>query len=320
MDLRVLLRCWRLFSDDSVLQAVHLSCDRMAAGGIYDHLGGGFHRYSTDARWLVPHFEKMLYDNGLRLSVYSELFQISRNGEYNRVVSETLDYVRREMAQPDGGFCSAQDADSEGEEGRFFVWTYEEIVQVLGVGEADMFCSAYEVIPTGNWEGFSILNRPRPFAAVADDHGLSQQELVNALMPMKDRLFSRRQQRIVPDTDDKVITAWNGMMISGVALAARVTGDESAARMAGRAADYIFTQMRTSDGRLLHSVRENRGSIVGFLDDYVDVLNVVSAHRESRIPYPAFFGIDGDGDLHRGFMYFEGWLLSIGRWDSLTAG
>ena len=160
MDLRVLLRCWKRFGDQQALDAVRLTLDKMAGGGLYDQLGGGFHRYSTDGHWLAPHFEKMLYDNALLTQTYLEAFQATGNPNDARVVRETLDYVLREMTQPGGGFYSTQDADSEGEEGTFFVWTQDEILELLGPDEGPLFCDAYDVSPHGNWEGHNILNLP----------------------------------------------------------------------------------------------------------------------------------------------------------------
>lgn len=273
MDLRLLLRCAKRFGSADALHVVRLTCDRMAAGGIYDHLGGGFARYSTDTRWLVPHFEKMLYDNALLTTVYAELFQETGEVEYARVLRETLGYIKREMTLESGAFCSAQDADSEGEEGKFFVWSLEEVEQVLGQPEATVFSAAYDVTPSGNWEGKNILNRPKPLRQVAEAHGMTRDDLVAALTPMKKALFDHRCQRVRPGTDDKVIAAWNGMMISGMALASRVLAEPMWAQSAAAASNYIMQQMRTAHGRLLHTSRQDKASVPAFLDDYACLID-----------------------------------------------
>src|SRR4029077_14955859 len=167
MDLRVLLRCWKRFGDAEAIAVSRLTLDKMAAGGIYDHLRGGFHRYSTDERWLAPHFEKMLYDNALLVPAYLEVHQATGHDDCLRVVRETLDYVLREMTQPGGGFYSTQDADSQGEEGKFFVWTLAEINTLLGAEDARVFNYCYDVTEHGNWEEHTILNRPKTHAQAA---------------------------------------------------------------------------------------------------------------------------------------------------------
>ncbi len=273
MDLRLLLRLWVRFGSRDALHVAQLACDRMAAGGIYDHLGGGFHRYSTDAKWLVPHFEKMLYDNALLTSTYAELLQITGSPEHERVLTETLDYVLREMTLDSGAFCSTQDADSEGEEGKFFVWSLAEVTELLGDDDARLFCAAYDVTRSGNWEGKNILNRPRPLKDVAAEFETTRDDVVARLAPLKQRLFDSRRQRVAPGTDDKVITAWNGMMISGMALAAGVLAEPSYSAAAGRAADYVLTRMRMPDGRLFHTARHDKPSIPAFVDDYACLID-----------------------------------------------
>ena len=272
MDLRVLMRCWRMHGSKAALEAVKISCDRMAAGGIYDHLGGGFHRYSTDEKWLVPHFEKMLYDNALLTTVYTELIQITNDAHSHRVVRETLDYILREMTIPEGGFCSAQDADSEGEEGRFFVWDHDDVLRALGESQAELFSAAYDITAQGNWEGRNILNRPYPLDEIAAGRGITVKELMESLNRSKQILFSLRSRRIAPRTDDKIITAWNGMLIAGMATAARTLGDERYFKAADTAANYILTVM-TVGGRLMHTARHHKVSIPAFLDDYACLID-----------------------------------------------
>ncbi len=273
MDIRVLLRCWKRSGNEDALNVVTLTLDKMAAGGIYDHLGGGFHRYSTDARWLVPHFEKMLYDNALLVPAYLEAFQATRNEDYARVVGETLDYVLREMTQPEGGFYSTQDADSEGEEGKFFVWNEDEIIELLGAEDARLFNYCYDVTPRGNWEGKSILNRPKPHDQAAAVLERSADELNEVLSRCRTRLFEERAKRIAPGRDDKVLVSWNGLMIAAMAQASAVLEQPEFARAAREAAGFILDQMRDDDGRLLHSFKDGRARFNAYLDDYACLID-----------------------------------------------
>ncbi len=292
MDIRVLLRCWKRFGNDDALQVARLTLDKMALGGIYDHLGGGFHRYSTDAHWLVPHFEKMLYDNALLVPAYLEAHQTislfppggEGRGEgaaaqsaspvnYARVAQETLDYTLREMTQPDGGFYSTQDADSEGEEGKFFVWTEDHVIELLGPDDARVFNYCYDVTPRGNWEGHTILNRPKPHAQAAEVLGLGETDLQTVLDRAKQKLFAAREQRVHPGRDDKILVAWNGLMIAAMSLGARVLNEPHYAAAAARAADFILNNMRDESGRLLHTFKDGRARINAFLDDYACLID-----------------------------------------------
>ena len=194
----------------------------MARGGIYDHLGGGFHRYSTDAQWLVPHFEKMLYDNAQLVCVYLHAYQLTGKELYRRVVEEVLAYVEREMTDPAGGFYSTQDADSEGEEGLFFVWTPDEVRQVLPPEEARLLELYYDVTPDGNFEGKNILHVPRDEDVVAHLAGVSVEQLRETLARARQRLWAVREQRVKPDRDEKVLTSWNGLMLRAFAEAGAV--------------------------------------------------------------------------------------------------
>jgi uncharacterized protein YyaL (SSP411 family) len=269
MDLRVLLRAWKRFGDDHALHMVRHTLDRMAMGGIYDHLGGGFHRYSTDARWLVPHFEKMLYDNALLVPVYLEAYQATGEPSYRRVAEETLAYVRREMTGPEGGFYSTQDADSEGVEGRFYVWSAREVEEVLGKALAEGFGYIYDVTPEGNWEGHNILNRAHTDAQDARLLGLSEEELRRRLAEGRQKLFEVRSRRVWPGRDEKVLTAWNGLMIAAFAQAAQVLDEPSYAADASRAADFLLTRMRAPDGRLLRTTSSGSPpKLNGYLEDY----------------------------------------------------
>ena len=273
MDVRLLLRCWKRFDDPDALAVSRLTLDKMAGGGMYDHLGGGFHRYSTDERWLVPHFEKMLYDNALLVPAYLEAFQVTSDPGYARVVCETLDYVLREMTQPAGGFYSTQDADSEGVEGKFFVWTETEIEGLLGPADARIFNYCYDVAASGNWEGRTILNRPKTNALAAKVLAIDETEMAEVLSRSRRKLFDVRSRRVAPGRDDKVLVSWNGMMISALAAAAQVLGEERYAEAASAAADFVLKTLRTPDGKLLHSYKDGQARFNGYLDDYACLID-----------------------------------------------
>ena len=280
MDVRVLLRCWKRFANDDALGVARLTLDKMAAGGIYDHLGGGFHRYSTDVHWLVPHFEKMLYDNALLIPAYVEAFQCTQDESYLRVIEETLAYVLREMMQPEGGFYSTQDADSEGEEGKFFVWSEDAVVELLGPEDARVFNYCYDVTPRGNWEGKTILNRPKNDEQAAKMLGVEVAELKGTLARCRERLLAARGERVAPGRDEKVLVSWNGMMIAAIAQAARGRSGDDGADVWGesvvaaeKAAEFILTRMTDEEGRLQHTWKDGRGTIGAFLDDYACLID-----------------------------------------------
>lgn len=273
MSVRVLLRCWKRSGNEQALNAATHTLDRMAGGGIYDHLGGGFARYSTDARWLVPHFEKMLYDNALLVPAYLEAFQATGQEDYARVARETLDYVLREMTQPEGGFYSTQDADSEGEEGKFFVWSEDEIIELLGKDDGKVFNYCYDVSRHGNWEGKNILNRPKSHDEAARVLDMDATELAELLASCRATLFEARSQRIWPGRDDKVLASWNGLMIAAMAQGAMVLDEPKYADAAASAADFILEHMRESDGRLLHSFKDGQAKFNAYLDDYACLID-----------------------------------------------
>jgi uncharacterized protein YyaL (SSP411 family) len=273
MSIRLLLRCWKRTGNAEALSTVTHTLDRMAGGGIYDHLGGGFARYSTDARWLAPHFEKMLYDNALLVPAYLEGFQATRNADYARVAKETLDYVLREMTQAEGGFYATQDADSEGEEGKFFVWSEAEVLELLGSEDGRIFCYCYDVSAPGNWEGKNILNRPKLHDDAARVLKIDADELSQLLARCRAKLFDVRSKRIWPGRDDKVLASWNGMMISAISQGAMILDDPKYAAAASKAADFILDRMREPDGRLLHSFKDGRARFNGYLDDYACLID-----------------------------------------------
>jgi uncharacterized protein YyaL (SSP411 family)/aryl-alcohol dehydrogenase-like predicted oxidoreductase len=266
--LLLLLRAHRRTGDARALEIARKTLDEMAKGGMYDHLAGGFHRYSVDERWLVPHFEKMLYDNALLARTYLEAHQATGDAFYARVAREILGYVRREMTAPEGGFYSATDADSEGEEGRFFVWTPDEVEAVLGAEDARVFCEYYDVDSRGNWEGHSILNTSRTGTAIAARVGVEPEELVQRVDAMRARLYEARQARVPPALDDKVLTAWNGLMISAFAEGHRVLGDAALLETANAAARFVLRALRRPDGALLRSYRAGAAGIDAFLEDH----------------------------------------------------
>jgi uncharacterized protein len=267
--LSLLLRCYRRTGDNRTLQMVSRTLDAMAAGGIYDHIGGGFARYSTDARWLVPHFEKMLYDNALLARTYLEAFQVTKQSSYRQVTMEVLDYVLREMTDAAGGFYSSTDADSEGEEGKFFVWTPAEVLTVISnPEEARRFCVCYDITEPGNWEHRSIPNRLRPIESVAKELDVTVDELLDTISRVRPLLYRARQQRVPPGLDDKIITAWNGMMISAMAEAGRVLGMDRYIGGARRAADFLLRVHWTADGTLLRTSRQGRAHLNAILEDY----------------------------------------------------
>ncbi|HEY8695917.1 MAG TPA: thioredoxin domain-containing protein, partial [Chloroflexota bacterium] len=219
MSLEFLLHAYARGQDPTALRMLELTLSKMARGGMYDQLGGGFHRYSVDAHWLVPHFEKMLYDNAQLALLYVHAFQLTGKAFYRQVAEETLDYVAREMTSPEGGFYATQDADSEGEEGKFFVWTPAEVEAVLGETDARLFMRYYDVTEAGNFEHKNILNVPRDMDVVADQLGVDFHDFEAAIQRGRQKLMAAREQRVHPGRDDKVLTAWNGMMLKAFAEA-----------------------------------------------------------------------------------------------------
>jgi hypothetical protein len=267
MDLRLLLRTAARSGRTHDLQMVSHTLERMAAGGMHDQLGGGFARYSVDDRWLVPHFEKMLYDNALLAVAYLEGFLATGRQEFAAVVRTTLEYLLRDMTDPAGGFWSAEDADSEGHEGIFYVWTPAEIEALLGPEEAAVFCRTYDVTVAGNFEGRSILNLPRPVAAVARDLAMQPDDLARRLAADRGVLLAARSRRVRPGTDDKVLVAWNGLAIDALARAAATLGEPRYAAAAERAAGFLLEHCRDSAGRLAHQWRRGTAGGLAFAED-----------------------------------------------------
>ena len=266
--LALLLRHHHRTGDAGALAMATKTLDAMAQGGMYDHIGGGFARYATDERWLVPHFEKMLYDNALLARAYLEGHQATGSAFYAQVAREVLDYILREMTGPDGGFYSATDADSEGEEGKFFVWTPAEVEAVLGPEEAGWISAYYDISAEGNWEGKSIPNTPRSLERVAGRLGVKPDRFRATVEAARAKLYEARRRRVPPGLDDKVLTAWNGLMIGAMAEGYRVLGDPRYLAGASRAADFLLRSLRRPDGGLYRTARGGRAHLEAYLEDY----------------------------------------------------
>jgi uncharacterized protein YyaL (SSP411 family) len=267
MALTLLLRQYHRTKDQSALNAVELTLEKMAKGGVYDQLGGGFHRYSVDEKWLVPHFEKMLYDNALLSRIYLDTYLVTGKEFYRRIVTETLDYVRREMTDPGGGFYSTQDADSEGEEGKFFVWTLEEIRVLLGEEDARLFSRYFDVTEMGNFEGHSILHIDEGLETIAKLMGIAPERLAEIIERGKRVLFEERERRIKPHRDEKMLAAWNGLMLRSFAEAARVLDRKDYLEVAIRNAHFLLTHLH-KDGRLLRTHQNGESKLNAYLEDY----------------------------------------------------
>ncbi len=287
MDLSLMLRASVRTGNARQLEMVTHSLDTMAAGGIRDQIGGGFHRYSVDAQWLVPHFEKMLYDNALLARSYLEGFLATGDARYELIVRDTLDYLRREMTDERGGIYSTQDADSEGEEGKFFVWKPAEIDAVLGEELGAVARRYWGVTPSGNFEhGTSILHLPTPPDGVAALLKMDRAELDRQIAEAREKLYAAREKRIHPGLDDKILTSWNGMAIAAFARAGRALGEEKYLESARNAAAFCLDEMRRDDGRLLHSWRHGDARLLGYHDDYAclieGLIDLYEATFESR--------------------------------------
>ena len=269
-QLLFLMRHWKRTGSANALQVVETTLQAMYCGGIYDHVGFGFCRYSTDRRWLVPHFEKMLYDNALLAITYLEACQLTHNPFYGWVAREIFSYVLRDMTSPEGAFYSAEDADSEGEEGRFYLWTPDQVKQVLGDEKGEFFNEFYDITAEGNFEGRNIPNlvcQRSELFRLGSDHSIYPTHHA-PLLEGRRKLFAARETRVHPYKDDKVLTAWNGLMIAALARGAWVLNDQEYSRAAAKAAQFLLDRMRDTDGRLLARYRDGDAAIAGYLDDY----------------------------------------------------
>ncbi|MGD9073883.1 MAG: thioredoxin domain-containing protein [Desulfobacteraceae bacterium] len=271
-----LLRYWKRTNNQKALQMVEKTLREMRQGGIYDHMGLGFHRYATDQEWLVPHFEKMLYDQAMLAMAYVEAYQAMENAEYKKTAEEIFAYVLRDMTAPTGGFYSAEDADSEGVEGKFYVWTEAEIREVVTKKEADFLIELFNVEKEGNFleeatgkkTGANILHLKKSRSDMASDLKMPEQNLQDLLESVREELFAAREKRIHPHKDDKVLTDWNGLMIAALAKGSRAFGEPSYAEAAEKAVGFILDQMRKPNGRLLHRYRDGQAGITANVDDY----------------------------------------------------
>ena len=251
---------------------VELTLDKMAGGGIYDQLAGGIHRYSTDVMWLAPHFEKMLYDQALVSRIYIDAFQRTQKPLYARIAREIFDYVIADLQAPEGGLRSTRDADSEGEEGKYYVWSKDEILQILGQDDGEIFCSYYDVSDAGNWEHKNILNVPRSVEVVAKINKIEPAELKQRLTAARLKLLAVRVQRIPPHLDDKILCEWNGLMISSLARGGAVLDEKRYVQAAAKAADFILDK-QYKHGRLLRAYRDGRVLETAFLSDYACMID-----------------------------------------------
>ncbi|MGB9181145.1 MAG: thioredoxin domain-containing protein [Pyrinomonadaceae bacterium] len=267
MALEFFLRAYHRTGNKEAFEMVLHTCRKMAEGGMYDQLGGGFHRYSTDARWLVPHFEKMLYDNALLSRLYLHVYQTTGEDFFRRIAEETFDYVVREMTDESGGFYSTQDADSEGHEGKFFVWTVDEIKEILGEEDGKLFCAFYDVTEGGNFEGQNILNIRRSAEAVAKDENVSVERLREAMERGRQKLFEAREKRVKPGRDEKILTAWNGMMLASFAEASAILERADYREVARKSAQFLLEKLRR-DGLLLRTFKDGQAKLNGYLEDY----------------------------------------------------
>ena len=271
----------------SEMEIIETSLKRMAHGGIYDQLGGGFHRYSVDAEWLAPHFEKMLYDNALLSRVYLHTYLVTNEAFYRRVTTQTLDYIMREMTSPEGGFYSTQDADSEGEEGKFFLWTPAEVEAILPARDAKLFMLYYDVSGRGNFEGKNILHVIKKSAVIAEGANVSEAELNDVLQRGRRALFAAREKRVKPARDEKVLTAWNGLMLRSFAEAARYLQRSDYLQVARRNANFLLREL-VHDGRLLRTYKDGHAHLNGYLEDYIFLADGLFALYEAD-PDPRWF-------------------------------
>ena len=256
-------------SDPTSLEAVLVTLDNMAKGGIYDHIGGGFARYSTDANWKVPHFEKMLYDNSQLMSLYAKAYMVTGKKRYEEVIRETMAYIKREMTNEEGGFYSSLDADSEGKEGKFYVWSKNEIDSILqDPALSQLFCDFYEIKARGNWEDHNIIYHEKSLADFAEKQKQSVEDIQGQLATARQKLFEARKGRVRPGLDDKVLTSWNALMISGYVNAFKALGEESYLEAALKNGNFLVKNQLQSDFRLNRNYKDGTSSINGFLDDY----------------------------------------------------
>jgi uncharacterized protein YyaL (SSP411 family) len=314
-NLSFLLRYAKVKNNPQALSMVEKTLDGMHRGGLYDHVGFGFSRYSTDERWLVPHFEKMLYDNALLAITYTEAYQVTGKEKYAAIADQIFSYVLRDMRGTEGGFYCAEDADSEGEEGKFYVWIPEEVIEVLGLEEGSLINRIYDITDSGNFEEANI---PNLLDQSLEDYAVSTQiplELLQARVSASlQKLFLHREKRIHPYKDDKILTSWNGLMIAAFAIAARAFDKTAYADAAERATDFVMTHLRREDGRLLARYRDGESAFLGYIDDYAFMVWALIELYETTF-HPAYLQqalelneqmIDLFWDQEKGGLFFYG--------------
>lgn len=294
-----LLQYWQNYGDVKSLEMVEKTLNKMSLGGIHDHLGGGFHRYSTDKKWLLPHFEKMLYDQALLMMIYTRAFAVTGEPLFKRTIEGIAGYLFSDMESPEGAFYSAEDADSEGVEGKFYTWDYDEVNDVIGK-DVELFLENYNVTREGNFTdeashkktGSNILFMSKKPEEVAKEKGLADGEFDHLISDHRKILLEVRQDRVRPFRDDKILSDWNGLMIAALANAGRLLGNTDYLKKAEKALDFFLNRMVTKEGVLLHSFRNGEASVEGFLDDYVfmvwGIIEVFKASRNEEILLQAF--------------------------------
>ncbi len=272
MTLEFFLHVHHRTGSGDALEIVQNTCRKMAAGGIYDQLGGGFHRYSVDGYWLVPHFEKMLYDNALLSRLYLHLYQLTKDEDVRRIAEETLDYVVREMTDSTGGFYSTQDADSEGHEGKFFVWSRKEVIDALGKEDGELFSDYFNVTENGNFEGRNILHVTSTFDEIAARKQVSVERLQKVIETGRQKLFHIREQRIHPGRDEKILTAWNGLMLSSFAEASGILDRADYRDVAEANAEFLLSRLQ-QNGLLLRTYKDGEAKLNAYLEDYACLID-----------------------------------------------
>ncbi len=283
--LSLLMRYFEDKNDSEIAKAVQITLDKMAKGGIYDHIGGGFHRYSVDAKWLVPHFEKMLYDQALLARTYAEAYQVFDNQEYLETAKGIFDYAIRDLSGNEGAFYSAEDADSEGVEGKFYIWDKSEIENILGKKEAEIFCKYYGISEKGNFEGRNILNIDTSFKELSDEYALSEEKFNEIMENCIEKLFNFRKKRNRPLLDDKIITSWNGLMIAALAYASPIMDDKEKYIASARKAARFILEKSYDNGILYRRFRGGEAQIPGFLDDYAFFIHGLIELYEADLDY-----------------------------------
>ncbi len=289
-NLLFLLRYYKKNNETKALEMVKKTLVEMRKGGIFDHIGYGFHRYSTDQHWLLPHFEKMLYDQAMLTHAYVEAYQTTNNESFKKTAEQILEYVLRDMTSPEGGFYSAEDADSEGEEGKFYVWTTEEIKTILGEEEGELFCKIFNFTDNGNYEeestrdrnGTNIPHLTKSIEEIVKKSGIDPAELINKLNKARLTLFANRENRVHPQKDDKILTDWNGLMISALAKAGRVFDNPEYLSAADKAFNFINEKLRRKDGLLVHRYRDGESKLTATLDDYAfNIWGLLELHEST---------------------------------------